>query len=111
WSIAGVMSLGKSSCNSATALQLPLGGIHALTPAEKASLCVGLGAATSEYALISFNNTHVAASTIQVELTATNTSAIHAAFALLQPTFTRVLGLSTRPTTQSFESAFRDRER
>jgi hypothetical protein len=111
WSIAGVMSLGRSSCTSASALQLPLGGIHALTAAEKTSLCVGAGASASEYALIPFNNTNVAASTIQVEVTATNTSAIQAAFALVQPSFTRVSGVDTRPTTQSFEPAFRDRER
>jgi hypothetical protein len=102
----------QSSCNSATALQLAVGGVHALTDAEKASLCLGGGAPASEYVLIPFNNTNVAASTIQLEITGTNTSAIQpGSLASLQPARANLLGLRKASPMKSFEWAFRARER
>ncbi len=41
------VNIVQTSCTPATALQLAIGGIHPLTAAEKASLCLG-GATASE---------------------------------------------------------------
>jgi Bacterial Ig-like domain (group 2) len=106
------INASQSSCNTTTALQLAVGGIHALTTAEKASLCLGGGASSSEYVLIPFNNMNVAASTIQMTVTGTNTSAIQpGSLASLQPARSVSLGLKNRSPTKSFEWAFRERER
>jgi Bacterial Ig-like domain (group 2) len=113
------VSSSQSSCNSATALQLAVGGIHALTSAEKASLCLGGGASASEYALIPFNSTNVAASTIPLQITGTNTSAIQpgslASLQAVRPNLlwsTPNLSRSKKKSPgQSFEWSFRERER
>jgi len=98
-------------CNSSVALQLTVGAIHPLTAAEKASLCLGGGASATEYALIPFNNTPVAASMIQVQVTGTNTAGMLPGSVLsLQPRTTRLMPNKKR-LKKSFEGAFRARER
>jgi len=100
------------SCTSANALQLGVGGMHTLTAAEKAFLCLGGGASASEYALIPFNSTPVAASAVQFQITGTNTSAIQpGSLFSIQPN--RITGLSQnkKPVVKSFEWSFRERER
>jgi hypothetical protein len=105
------VNIALSSCTPATALQLTVGAIHPLTAAEKASLCVG-GPSASEYALIPFNSTNVAASTIQLQITAANTSAIQPGLlASVQTARLNVLGGKKKSPTKSFEWAFRERER
>ena len=105
----------QSNCNSGNSLQLGVGAVHVLTTAEKASLCLGGGASASEYALIPFNNTNVAASTIAFRVSATNTSTITAGqLASLQPSRSMVVGSrATRAAkaSDSFEWSFRQRER
>lgn len=101
-----------SNCNSGTALQLAVGGIHALTAAEKASLCLGGGASASEYALIPFNSTNVAASTIPLQIAGTNTAAIQpSSFASLQTARPNLVGPKQKSPVKSFEWSFRERER
>ena len=101
-----------SNCNSATALQLAVGGIHALTAAEKASLCLGGGASASEYALIPFNSTNVAASTIVLRIMGTNTAAIQpGSLASLQTARPNLLAPKNKSAGKSFEWSFRERER
>jgi Bacterial Ig-like domain (group 2) len=97
------------SCAGAP-LALAVGEVHVLTAAEKASVCIGGGAAT-EYALIPFNGTPVAASTISLHVTATNTSTIVPG-ALASVQLSRSVGLKpSRPVASSFEWQFRQRER
>ena len=100
------------NCTGANTLQLGLGDIHPLTAAEKAALCLGGGASASEYVLIPFNSTNVAASTLPIEVAATNTSPIQGGqLANLQPV--RSLSIGSKQATQSdaMELAFRQRER
>jgi hypothetical protein len=101
-------------CSSQTALQLALGEVRTLTAAQVASLCLGGGVSATEYALIPFNNSTVAAATTPLQLTATNTSAILAAPLAAQ------IGGSGNPSIQLApppaaarigEMAFRERER
>jgi Big-like domain-containing protein len=101
-----------SSCTSANALQLSVGGTHTLTAAEKAFLCLGGGASASEYALIPFNSTNIAASTIQLQVTGTNTAAIYPP-SLFSIQANRMTGLRQpqKSAAKSFEWAFRERER
>jgi uncharacterized protein YjdB len=98
--------------SACTVLQLALGQIHALTVAEKASMCVSGGTSATEYALIPFNNSTVAASTTPVHMSATNTVAVSAPLSLRQPSSMGDFGTS-RPafTGRSIESDFRTRER
>ena len=99
-------------CNSGNSLQLALGGIHTLTGAEKALLCLGGGASATEYALIPFNSTNVAASTIPLQITGTNTAAIQGGSLMsIQPSRTNVLAATKKRLTKSFEWSFRERER
>jgi hypothetical protein len=100
------------SCTSANALQLGVGGMHTLTAAEKAFLCLGGGASASEYALIPFNSTNVAASTTQIQITGTNTSAIQPG-SLFSIQTNRMTGIrqNKKPRAKSFELLFRERER
>jgi hypothetical protein len=101
----------QSACNSITSLQLAVGAMRTLTGAEKAELCLGGGASPSEYVLIPFNTTNVAASTIQFRISATNTTAIQpGSLASLQPSRT-ISGLRKLAPTKSFEWEFRERER
>lgn len=95
-----------------TALQLALGEVHALTVAEKASLCVSGGASATEYALIPFSNSTVAASTTPVHLTATNTVAVSAPLSSRQSASATGFGASRQPFAgRSMEADFRARER
>jgi hypothetical protein len=106
------VTIAQSTCTPAVALQLTVGGIHPLTAAEKASLCLGGSASASEYALIPFNSTNVAASTIQLQVTATNTSAIQpGSLASVQAIRPSLLGAKMKVPDKSFEWAFRERER
>ncbi len=101
----------QSSCNSTTALQLAVGATRALTPAEMAMLCLGGGTSASEYVLIPFNSTNVAASMIQLQITGTNTSAIQpGSLASVQPAYAYA-GLRKASPAKSFEWSFRERER
>ncbi|HEY7860727.1 MAG TPA: Ig-like domain-containing protein [Gemmatimonadaceae bacterium] len=96
----------------ASTLQLALGEIHTLTTAEKASLCVTGGASATEYAIVPFNNSTVAASTTPVHLGATNTIAVLAPLASRQGPIVGGLGRSSGPLAgKSMEGAFRARER
>jgi hypothetical protein len=101
-----------SSCTSANALQLSVGGMHTLTAAEKAFLCLGGGASSSEYALIPFNSTNVAASTTQIQITGTNTSGIQPG-SLFSIQTNRMTGFrqNKRPLVKSFEWSFTERDR
>jgi Bacterial Ig-like domain (group 2) len=99
-------------CNSGTALQLAVGDIHALTAPEKAWLCLGGGATETEYALIPFNATGVAASAIPLQITATNTAAIlPGSLMSRQLGRTNVLATRKKSPKNSFERSFRERER
>jgi hypothetical protein len=100
------------SCTSANALQLGVGGMHTLTGPEKGFLCLGGGASASEYALIPFNSTPVAASAVQLQITGTNTSAIQPG-SLFSIQTNRMTGLrqNKKPLVKSFEWLFRERER
>jgi hypothetical protein len=99
-------------CNSGNALQLAVGGIQTLTAAEKAFLCLGGGASATEYALIPFNSTNVAASGIQVQITGTNTAAIQPGSLMSrQLGRTNVLATTKKRPKTSFEWSFRERER
>src|SRR5258705_3668371 len=90
-------------CNSGNALQLAVGGIHALTAAEKNFLCLGGGASASEYALIPFNSTNVAASMVPLQITGTNTAAIQSGGLMsIQPRRPTVLS----PTRKKLASSF-----
>jgi hypothetical protein len=109
----GAQIIVTPSCTSANALQLSVGGMHTLTGAEKAFLCLGGGATASEYALIPFNSTSVAASAVQLQITGTNTSAIQPG-SLFSIQTNRVIGLrqnKKKPLVKSFEWSFRERER
>jgi uncharacterized protein YjdB len=93
-------------------LNLALGEIHTLTSTERASLCINGGASASEYAIVPFNNSTVAASTTPVTLTATNTSAVSGPLASLQPPMGGALGNSrSLALSASLEASFRARER
>ena len=99
-------------CNSGIALQLAVGGIHPLTQAEKNFLCLGGGASASEYALIPFNSTNVAASVVPVQITGTNTSALQPGSLMSRiPGRTNVLVTDKKRPTKSLEWSFRERER
>ncbi|MGZ3333051.1 MAG: Ig-like domain-containing protein [Gemmatimonadaceae bacterium] len=100
------------NCNSGNALQLAVGGMHTLTAAEKAFLCLGGGASASEYALIPFNSNNVAASTTQFQVSATNTSAIQPG-SLFSIQTNRMTGIrqNKKPLKKSLEWSFRERER
>lgn len=96
----------------ASTLQLALGEIHTLTIAEKASLCVSGGASATEYAIVPFNNSTVAATTTPVHVSASNTIAVLAPLTSSQgPTAGRLGALLRALPNASMESRFRARER
>jgi hypothetical protein len=64
----------STSCSGVTPLSLAIGAPHTLTPSERATLCVGGGAAGSEYVLVPFKTDTIGAR-IQVSLTAIGTTA------------------------------------
>jgi len=99
-----------STCG--TPLQLALGEVHALTVAEKASLCINSGASASEYVLVPFSNSTVASTTTPVHLTATNTAAVLAPLGSRQTSSATGFGVPQGAFTgQSLEPEFRARER
>ena len=101
----------QSGCTVGAALQLAVGAVHVMTAAEKATLCLGGGASATEYALIPFNATNVAASTIALRVLATNTASIQAgSLASVQPNRSILSGAKTT-ATKSLEWQFRERER
>lgn len=101
-------------CTPASALQLAIGEVRILSAAQKASLCLGQTAA-SEYVLIPFNNSTVAASTTSVSVTSTGTLAttVTPLASLSRSASIAVPGLADHlyETNTSFEAAFRERER
>lgn len=100
-------------CSSASALQLSVGQVVMLTAAQKASLCLGLNATSSEYVLIPFNNSTVAANTVPLTVTGTNTSAIFAPPLASDQSKNGLAGLdrSAPSLTRSSDWAIRERER
>jgi len=105
------VTAAQVTCTSANALQLTVGEVHTLSTAEKDALCVGGGAAASEYALIPFYATSVFGSNISLTLTATGTSQI-------QPGALASVQVSQGPVQATPEIArdaselqFRERER
>lgn len=115
-SLVTVTSSNAQLCSSATALQLAVGEVATLTAAQKASLCLGTATA-AEYALIPFNNSTVAANVVPVTLTGTNTTATSSPPAAslqsaLQASLLRTrFGASVQPSSESWETEFRQRER
>ena len=106
------ISVGQASCTGAAALQLAVGEIHALTAAEKVSLCLGGGTSASEYVLIPFNSSNVAAAVTPLEINGINTSAIGPGpLASLQPAAANRFAGLRQSTAMSFEWSFRERER
>jgi Big-like domain-containing protein len=106
----------ENPCNSSVAIQLAVGELRTLSAAEKASLCLGGGASASEYVLIQFNSSNVAASMVELEVTGTNTTAIQpGSQPSLAPRPTILSGLKQSDvkhlSQESFEWAFRERER
>ncbi len=103
-----------SGCTPATALQLAVGEVRALTGAQKAGLCLGQSTA-SEYVLIPFNNSTVAASTSSISVSSTGTVAT-----TVTPlaSFTRNVTIAPTGVAErlyaehaAFEAEFRERER
>ena len=106
-----------SQCSSANALQLTVGQMVALTAAQKASLCLG-GSTSAEYVLIPFSTSATAASSVQVDVAGTNTSAITVPVLLSERSvgslFTRreqPLSAERQRLAVEGERAFRQRER
>src|SRR5665213_1864566 len=96
----------------ASTLQLALGEIHTLSTAEKASLCINGGASATEYAIVPFNNSTVAATTTPVHLSASNTIAVLAPLASRREPSLGGLGMQAGLLPgKSLEGAFRARER
>ena len=97
----------------ASGLQLSLGELHPLTGAERTSICVGAqSAAAAEYVLIPFGNSTVAATTVPLTLTGTNTAAPALPVAALSAISYDASQFSAPASVQSsIEDAFRRRER
>lgn len=64
----------STSCANATPLALAVGTVHVLSPSERATLCVGGGAAGSEYVLVPFKSDTISPR-VSVSLTALGTVA------------------------------------
>ena len=111
-----VTSSTAEVCSSATALQLVVGDVVALTAAQKASLCLG-AATASEYALIPFHNSTVAANVVPLTITGAGTTAaisppaVSLQSALPGPLYGTRLRQSVQPPRESWEAEFRQRER
>ncbi|MDB4875792.1 MAG: hypothetical protein JWM41_2238 [Gemmatimonadetes bacterium] len=104
-----VTAVTVAQCSSSTTVQMALGEIRTLTAAQTVSLCLGGLTAASEYVLIPFNNSNVAAQTTSIQLTSTNTVAVTAAVNLVPSNGIRLQALPG-PNPQ-LEIAFRERER
>lgn len=107
---SGTSLITISSCNSSNALQLTLGQVYTLTAAETGALCLGNSSA-SEYVLIPFNTTNVAASTAAFQITGANTGPIQGGQQALMQPGARPSGLGMPSLARSFEIEFRERER
>lgn len=100
------------TCTASNALQLAAGEIRTLTQAQIAALCVGGLSTSSEYVLIPFNNSNVAATTTSIELASTNTVAV-----TTSPSIAPKLSSGIQSLTRSMalgrqmETSFRQRER
>ncbi len=93
-------------------LSLIAGEAHVLTSSEKTFLCLSAGSSGSEYALVAFNNSSVAASTIPVTLAGTNTVSVLAPLSSLQPPTTSAFGADARLALgRNMEASFRAQER
>ncbi len=66
----------SADCTSATALQLAVGALRVLSASEKLSFCVGSASAASEYVLIPFHASGVAASNASLHFTPTKTTVL-----------------------------------
>jgi hypothetical protein len=102
-----------ASCTSSNALQIALGQIVTLTAGQKASLCLGAGAAPSEYVLIPFNSLNIAGTTVQLQISGTNTTPINPGSQVSLQPGGNLSGLRVAAAAQSksFEPAFREREK
>lgn len=104
----------SADCTSAGALQLAVGAIRVLSGSEKLSFCVGNAAASSEYVLIPFHNSSVAASTASLRFTPTKTTVLQSGAAIsLDAAGPRSLALNADKSAANlaFETEFRKRER
>lgn len=99
----------QPSC-SAPLLTLGVGEIRTLAPSEKSAFCLTAGT-SSEYVMIPFNNSPVAASTVSLRVSGTNTSAPSAVVGhnQLSALLSRSM-FTTAPQAQSGELEFRERE-
>lgn len=71
-----IVAASSATCTSATALQLAVGAMRVLSAEEKLSFCVGNSASASEYVLIPFHASSVAASTASLRFTPTKTTVL-----------------------------------
>lgn len=103
-----------SGCTPAASLKLAVGEARTLTSTERAGLCLGQTTA-SEYVLIPFNNSTVAASTTSISVSSTGTFAT-----TITPlaSFSRSVALTPvgraerlAAENSAFEGGFRERER
>ena len=97
-----------TACAPSNAQQLALGEIRVLTDGQMSSLCLGGMTSASEYVLIPFNNSNVASSTTQIELSSTNTSAPTGATSVRPSPATAALRRAM--AMDQMESGFRTRE-
>lgn len=97
------------ACSGSQLLSLALGEIRTLTSAQKSFFCLS-GAAASEYVVIPFNNSTVAASTVGLQVSGLNTSSAAAISADLRATPSLASSQNTLDATRSGEMAFRRRE-
>ena len=104
------VAAAAAQCTSGTALQMNLGDVRTLTAAQVASLCLGGGASATEYALISFGNSTVAASTVPVQVAGTNTAAIVTPPLALRAGGAPALVDPSATSARLGEQAFRNRE-
>ncbi len=109
-------SEGKADTTTITVLvcagtiTLALGEIHTLTSTERTSLCINGGSSASEYALVPFGNSTVAATTTPITLTATNTAAPSAPLSSRQPPSMLVPASNASMRDAYAETQFRLRE-
>jgi len=97
------------SCSADQLLTLGLGEIRTLTSSQKSFFCL-TGAAASEYVVIPFNNSTVAASTIGLSVSGVNTAGPAAISADLRLGAALSLPQNAMDATRSSELAFRRRE-
>jgi hypothetical protein len=99
----------STSCSGATPLALAIGTVHVLSTSERATLCVGGGAAGSEYVLVPFKADTVSAraSVSLVALgTVATTGAPTAQLVSGRPTGRAALNLSNAGAPGAFGAAF-----